>query len=115
MSWEKIKLGLWGAIGGSILLMLVGFSWGGWVTGGTAKEQAAEMTATAMVERLAPLCLIRFNEDPEKDHKLEELKKANSWERRDYVAQQGWATVLGEKEPDHEVAGECVTRLMKTS
>ena len=115
MSWEKIKLGLWGAIGGAILSMIVGFGWGGWVTGGTAKEQAAEMTSTAMVERLTPLCLLQFSEDPEKDQKFEHLKNASSWQRRDYVEEQGWATVLGEKEPDHEVAGECVNRLMKTS
>lgn len=115
MSWEKIKLGLWSAIGGAILLSIVGFSWGGWVTGGTAQERAAQMTATAMVERLAPLCLMRFSEDPEKDQKFEELKKASSWQRRAYVEEQGWATVLGEKEPDHEVADECVNRLMKTS
>lgn len=115
MSWVKIKLGLWSAVGGAILLAIVGFSWGGWVTGGTAQERAAEMTATAMVERLAPICLIRFGEDPEKDQKFEELKKASSWQRRTYVEEQGWATVLGEKEPDHEVADECVNRLMKTS
>jgi len=28
MNWEKIKIGLWGAIGGAILAAIVGFSWG---------------------------------------------------------------------------------------
>jgi hypothetical protein len=30
MSWEKIKLGVWSAIGGAILLAIVGFSWTTW-------------------------------------------------------------------------------------
>ena len=28
---EKIKIGVWGAIGGAIVTMIVGFAWGGWV------------------------------------------------------------------------------------
>ena len=43
MDWEKIKLGLWGALGGAIVLAIIGFAWGGWVTGGTAQEMAEEM------------------------------------------------------------------------
>ena len=115
MNWEKIKLGLWSAIGGAILLAIVGFSWGGWVTGGTAQKRAAEMTATAMVDRLAPLCLVRFSQDPEKDQKLEALKKTSTWQRRGYVEEQGWATMLGEKKPDSPVATECANRIMQIS
>jgi hypothetical protein len=45
MRWEQIKLGLWSAIGGAVLLAIIGFSWGGWVTGGSAQEMAAETTS----------------------------------------------------------------------
>ena len=27
MDWEKVKLGLWGAAGGAVVLAIVGFSW----------------------------------------------------------------------------------------
>jgi hypothetical protein len=115
MSWEKIKLGLWSAIGGAILLAIVGFSWGGWVTGGTAQTMATEMTSAAMVDRLAPLCLLRFNQDPEKDQKFEALNNTSSWQRRGYVEEQGWATMLGETEPDSPVATECANRILQIS
>jgi hypothetical protein len=115
MNWEKIKIGFWSAIGGAILIAIVGFSWGGWVTDGTAQKMAAEMTSTAMVDRLAPLCLVRFNQDPEKDQKLAALKKTNSWQRDDYVEKQGWATISSEKEPDNQVAIECASRIMQIS
>ncbi len=48
--WEKIKIGLWGAIGGAILTMIIGFNWGGWVTGGTAQSMAEEMSEVAVVD-----------------------------------------------------------------
>jgi hypothetical protein len=115
MRGEKIKLGAWSAVGGAILVAIVGFSWGGWVTGGTAKKMAAEMTSAALVNRLAPLCLVRFHQDPEKDQKLEALKQANAWQKKDYVAKQGWATMAGEKEPDSKVAIECANRILQLS
>ena len=115
MSWEKIKLGFWSAIGGAILIAIVGFGWGGWVTGGTAQKMAAEMTSAALVDRLAPLCLVRFNQDPEKDQKFEALKNTRSWQRQEYVEKQGWATLSGENKPDSPVATECANRILQIS
>ena len=37
---DKISTGVWAAIGGAILTMIIGFNWGGWVTGGTAQSMA---------------------------------------------------------------------------
>ncbi|MBW1707231.1 MAG: hypothetical protein JRJ86_19075, partial [Deltaproteobacteria bacterium] len=108
MNWkEKIKLIAWGAIGGAIVLAIIGFALGGWVTGGTAHKMAKEMADEAVIDRLAPICVLQSNQDPEKDKKLAELKKLSSWDRSNYVEKQGWATMPGEKEPDSEVAGEC--------
>ncbi|MFQ5874294.1 MAG: hypothetical protein ACE5JL_10900 [Dehalococcoidia bacterium] len=115
MEWEKIKLALWSAIGGAIVLAIVGFKWGGWVTGGTAREMAEEMAAEAVVGRLTPICVAQFNQDPEKDQKLKELKKKDYWDGRKYVEKQGWATMLGEKKPDSEVAEGCADQLMQIS
>ena len=38
MDWDKIKLGGWSAAGGAVLAMIVGFNWGGWVTGKTLRH-----------------------------------------------------------------------------
>ncbi len=107
MDWEKIKLGLWGAAGGAIILAIIGFAWGGWVTGGTAQEMAEEMAEVAVLGRLAPICVEQFKQDPGKDQKLKDLKKEDFWKRGDYVAKQGWATMPGEKEPDNKIAEKC--------
>ena len=115
MKWEKIKLGLWSALGGAIVLAIIGFAWGGWVTGGTAQGMAEEIAEDAVVNRLAPICVTQFNQDSEKDQKLKKLKETNTWNRGDYIEKQGWATMPGEEKPDSKVADECAKLLMQIS
>lgn len=115
MDWEKIKLGFWSAVGGAIVLAIVGFNWGGWVTGGAARAMADEMAANAVTDRLAPICVARFGQDPEKGEKLIELKAKDFWIQGEYVEHQGWATMLGEEKPDSEVAKACAEQLKRLS
>ncbi len=112
MNGAKIKIVLWSAIGGAIITMIIGFAWGGWVTGGTAQTAAEEMAEAAVLDRLVPICVAQFNQDPEKDQKLKELKEKSSWERDKYVNKQGWATMPFEKEPDREVAEKCAEQIL---
>ena len=115
MNWkEKMKPVAWGAVGGAIVLAIIGFALGGWVTGGTAQRMAKEMAHEAVVDRLAPICVGQFQQDPNKEERLKELKKLDSWKRGDYVKEKGWATIPGEKEPDRRVAEECARRLVET-
>ena len=113
MKKEYIKPFVWGFVFGAIVLLIVIFS-AGWVTtSGSAQNKAEEMAEEAVVARLAPICVVQFLQDPEKDKKLKELKETSSWERGDYVKKQGWATMPGEKEPDSKVADECANRLVE--
>ena len=114
-SQPSLKVLIWSCVACIILTIIIGFTLGGWVTGGTAQNMAEESAEKAVVDRLAAICIVQFKQDPEKDKKLEELKKTDSWERRDYVKKQGWATMPGEKEADSEVAEECAKLLMQSS
>ena len=113
MDWDKITLGLWGAVGGAIVLAIIGFVWGGWVTGGTAQEMAEQKAENAVVDRLVPICVEQFNQVSEKDQRLKELKKIDSWKRSDYVDKQAWGTMPGEKEPDSKVSEKCADMLVQ--
>jgi hypothetical protein len=95
--------------------MIIGFSWGGWVTGSTARATAEAMAHDAVVKRLAPICVVQSGRDPAKAVKLVALKEESSWQRGEYVGKQGWATMPGEQEPDSRVAQACATLLMPTS
>ena len=106
---------LWSCVASMVLTMIVGFSWGGWVTGGTARTTAADMAQDAVVQRLAPICVVQSGRDPVKAVKLVALKEESTWQRGEYVGKQGWATMPGEQEPDSRVAQACATLLMPTS
>ncbi len=114
MNWETIKPAFWGVVGGAATAMFIGFVWGGWVTGGTAENMADETAEVAVVNRLAPICVVQFNQDSQKNQKLKKLKKTQSWERGDYVKKQGWATMPGEKEADSKVAEKCADLLVES-
>jgi hypothetical protein len=103
----------WSLVAGMILTIIIGFAWGGWVTGGAAQRMARTAAQDAVVERLAPICVAQFNQDPGKDAKLTELREANSYRRSDYIRDQGWATMPGDERPDRKVVDECVELLMQ--
>lgn len=110
---EKLKLCLWSAAGGAILLMIIGFTVGGWVKGSTAQRMAHETATEAVVARLAPICVLQFMQDPNRQALLKQLKGLESWKTGDYVKNHGWATMPGEKKADYNVAIECARRLVK--
>jgi len=113
MRKEMIKPFVWGMVVGAIVLLIVIFSTGWVVTSGSAQAKAEEMAKQAVVDRLAPICVAQFQQDPNREERLKELKGLDSWKRGDYVKEQGWATMPGEKEPDSKVTEECARRLME--
>ena len=113
MDWDKIKLGGWSAVGGGVVAMLIGFNWGGWVTGGTAEVMAKEIAENAVAKRFTPSCIARFNQDSKKMEKFKEFKAKDAWDGQKYVEAQGWATLPGEEKPDSKVAEVCAKSLME--
>jgi hypothetical protein len=116
--WSEARptktLVFWSWVAAAVLTMIVGFGWGGWVTGGTARTTAEAMAQDAVVKRLAPICVVQSGRDPAKAVKLVALKEESTWQRGEYVGKQGWATMPGEQEPDSKVAQACATLLMPT-
>jgi len=115
MDWNKIKLGFWSGVGGAILAAIVGFNWGGWVTGGTAEVMAKEIAEIAVAKRFTPICLAQANRDPNKEQKLKEFKAKDSWDGQKYVEAQGWATLPGEEKPDSKIAEGCAKQLAEST
>ncbi len=115
MDWEKIKLGSWSAVGGAILLAVVGFNWGGWVTGGAAAAMAKESATEAVTERLGSICVAQFDRDSDKGEKVKEMKGKESWDKGRYIEKQSWAIMPGEDKPDSRVADACAKQLAAKS
>ena len=85
----------------------------GWVTDGTKQQEVKQSAKKSVNDRIAMICVYQFVKDLEKDLNLKELKGKSSWNRGDYLKNQGWATMPGEEEPDHGVAEKCAELLME--
>jgi ABC-type nitrate/sulfonate/bicarbonate transport system permease component len=84
---------------GAAATMVIGFCWGGWILGSTAKQMAENRANTAVVAVLAPICVAKFQHQEDAAAKLVEFKKIISWNQASLVAAQGWATMPGAGAP----------------
>jgi hypothetical protein len=107
-----VKPTLWGAAAGAVALAIVGFGWGGWVTGGTAETLAKNSAATAVIAALTPICVEKFQQAADASANLAEMKKAAyAWDQSKFVEKGGWATMPGSTEPNSAVAKACAESL----
>jgi hypothetical protein len=91
---EWAKPAAWGVVGGAIAAIVVGFFWGGWVTGGTATKMEVASARTAIVQAFTPLCVAKAQQQPEK---IVLLKEERSYQRDDFVVEAGWVANVNEK------------------
>ena len=98
---------LQGAAAGAVVTLIVGFNWGGWVTGGTAKEMVQRSTTSAVVSALSPICVDKFQHSAEAAVNMVELKKVSSYQQGSFIEKGGWATLPGSHRADSAVARAC--------
>ena len=103
----KMKYGVWGLILGAGAAMIIGFNWGGWVTGG--KSQAT--TDAALLSTRAAICVAQFTKGPKLQERLKELKATNSWERSTVIEKGGWDRMPGEEKAEPAVGRACADGL----
>ena len=108
---EWLKPSIYGAVIGAALVGVVGFTWGGWVTGGTAKDRAMAMSHEDVVASMVPVCLEMAQSDPARAEKLETIRAASTYQRRDALMEAGWATVPGTDAPNRNIAQACLAAL----
>lgn len=85
----------WACTGSVAVATIVGFSWGGWVTGGTAREMAEDSAAQARQELSAIVCVDRFLAAPDAGVQLTALKEVStSYAQSKFVEEGGWAIIV---------------------
>jgi hypothetical protein len=102
---------LQGAFAGFVATVVIGFGWGGWTLGSTAKQMADKNASAAVVAVLAPMCADKFRQGADASANMVELKKVSSWMQDSYIEKGGWATFPGNASPDRSVAQACATLL----
>ena len=108
---ESLKRLLQGAAVGVLASLVIGFGWGGWMLGSTAKTLADSAADSAVVAAIAPICVDQFQRSAAAANNLTELKKANVWEQATFVEKGGWAMMPGSKAVDSGVPQACAAIL----
>lgn len=106
------SLWLVSTVGCGGLVVLVGFSVGGWKTAGMAEEAARTAVAEARAELVATTCVARFLEQRDLVDSYLRLRNAARWERKILVVDGGWATLPGMAYPDYDAAEKCADQLI---
>ena len=115
MQRQSIAPFIFGMGVGAIVLMIVGFSADWVVTAGTAQEEAERMAQKAVVDKLVPICVAQFEQDPNKAEDLKKLKAESSWARGDFIEEQGWATMPGSQSANTDIVDEYAEKIMSMS
>ncbi|MBB1251562.1 hypothetical protein [Rhizobium sp. G21] len=96
----------------AVATMVVGFGWGGWVTGGSALKTATDAGELAKIELASAICVDRFKTAPDSATKLVELKAlSDSYKRRQFIESGGWASMPGQSSVNGRIAERCSAAL----
>jgi hypothetical protein len=88
--------------------LVVGFTWGGWVTGGSAQKMAGAAGDTSRYELASVICVERFLDLPDARAQLTELKAIDSsYRQRQFIEAGGWATMPSKEKAARQTAELC--------
>ncbi len=103
---------VWACVGSIAATLVVGFSWGGWVTGGTAQDMAGNAGDEARGQLASVVCVENFMAAPDAAVQLVALKElTGSYQQRQFVEKGGWAVMPGKDAPDRRAVDLC-TRVL---
>ena len=115
--WEEYRpsksMWFWSMAACAAATMVIGFAWGGWVTGGTATRMAEAAAADARAQLAAAVCVTRFEDSKDAAAQLAALKDAYSYQRRGLIEAKGWTTLPGNENPISGAADLCADRILE--
>ena len=113
--WEASRptktLTFWSCAGCAVATIVVGFTWGGWTTGGTARSTAQEAALGSRNELAAAVCVDRFKAAGDAPAQLVALKALGGWDRGSFVEKGGWAAMPDKVDASQGTARLCADKL----
>jgi hypothetical protein len=103
----------WACVGSIVATIVIGFSWGGWTTGGSAEEMASEAAEQAREQLAAAVCVERFTQGAEARSRLSSFQGlSSSYERSNFIRDGAWAIMPGSDEASYGAARTCAEELV---
>jgi hypothetical protein len=88
---------------GAIATITIGFIWGGWVTGGTARSMSAIAESSGRMSVLVPMCVTQFTAA---DGAIAKFKAASSYSRDSVIGE--FVKTVASTSMDYSLARACV-------
>ena len=110
--WDSLQpsktLLVWSCAGSVAVALVVGFTWGGWVTGGTAQKMAETAGKDSRYELASVICVEKFLAAPDATAQLTKLKAiGSSYAQRQFIEDGGWATMPSKDKAARQSADLC--------
>ena len=102
----------WSCIACIAATIVIGFTWGGWMTGSAAVNQAEQAAQVAEARLAANLCVSRFEKGADAATELAALKSTQFLQREDFITKGPWLKLPGLDQPIPGAARLCVERLL---
>jgi len=112
-SWTEPAI--WALVIGALgwwLILAYGF---GWVSAGTAAKIATKKAQDAVVAYATPVCVARFEHQPNAVSAWHTLKKTDEWNQSDLVVKDGWVAEPNQKlDPNtaSAIGDACATKIL---
>jgi hypothetical protein len=87
---------------GAVAAMMIGFIWGGWVTGGTARTMSAMAESSGRMSVLVPMCVAQFTAA---DGAVAKFKAAGSYSRDSVIGE--FVKTVASTNMDYSFARAC--------
>jgi len=88
----------WSCAGCVVATIIVGFTWGGWVTGGSAGDMAEDALEQGRAQVAAAVCVEEFMAAADARPQLASLKETrSSWQQRSFIEDGGWAVIADQQ------------------
>ena len=98
----------WSCAGSVVVALVVGFTWGGWVTGGTARDMAETAGDESRYGLASAICVEKFLAAPDARAQLTQLKALDrSYRQRPFIEEGGWAVMPEQEEAARQAADLC--------
>ncbi|HUX35915.1 MAG TPA: hypothetical protein VMV71_02670 [Candidatus Paceibacterota bacterium] len=108
------KPAVWGVVVGALAWWMVLSSFG-WVSAGTAAQVATQKAQDAVVAYATPVCVARFERQPNVIAAWEVLSKTDDWKQGDHIKDGGWVSEPGQKinsDMADAIATGCATQVL---
>lgn len=103
----------WSCAGCVVATLVLGFTWGGWMTGSSARKAVVQAGYDARADMAAAICVKRFSGSPDRVANLATLKGTDTWKRDEFIVKGGWLKIDGQDEDVSGASTLCAQRLIE--